>query len=43
MIPGGKRSVSRSVYMGDHIRIINFSRYAKDKWLAGVVTDNTDP
>ena len=36
---GGKKSVSRSLYMGDPVRIINFSKHAKDKWLAGVVTD----
>ena len=43
MITGGKRSVSRSLYMGDNVMIINFSRHAKDKWLVGVVTDKHGP
>ena len=43
MITGGKRSVSRSLYMGDPVRIINFSKHAKDKWLPGVVTDKHGP
>ena len=43
MITGGKRTVSRSLYMGDPVRIINFSKHAKDKWLAGVVTDKHGP
>ena len=43
MITGGKRSVSRSLYMGDPVRIINFSKHAKGKWLAGVVTDKHGP
>ena len=43
MITGGKRSVSRSLYMGDSLRIINFSKHAKDKWLAGVATDKHGP
>ena len=30
MITGGKRSVSRSLYMGDPVRIINVSKHAKD-------------
>ena len=34
-----KRSVSRSLYIGDPVRIINFSKHVKDKCLAGVVTD----
>ena len=29
--------------MGDHVRIINFSKHAKDKWLAGAVTDKHGP
>ena len=43
MITGGKRSVFRSLYMGDPVRIINFFKLAKDKWLAGVVTDKHGP
>ena len=43
MITGGKRSVSRSLHMGDPVRIINFSKHGKDKWLAGVVTDKHRP
>ena len=43
MITGGKRSVSRSLYMGDPVRIIHFSKHAKNKWLAGVVTDKHGP
>ena len=43
MITGGKTSVSRSLYMGDPVRIIYFYKYAKDKWLAGVVTDKHGP
>ena len=39
----GNRSVSRSLYMGEPIRIINFSKHAKDKWLAEVVTDKHGP
>ena len=31
--------MSRSLYIGDPVRIINFSKHAKYKWLAGVVTD----
>ena len=31
MITWGKRNVSRSLYIGDHVRIINFSKHAKDK------------
>ena len=40
---GGDRSVSRSFYMGNPVRILNFSKHAKDKWLAGVVTDKHRP
>ena len=40
---GGGSSVPRSFYMGDPVRIINFSKHAKDKWLAGVVTDKHGP
>ena len=29
--------------MGDPVRIINFTNHAKDKWLAGVVTDKHGP
>ena len=29
--------------MGDLVRIINFFKHAKDKWLAGVVTDKHGP
>ena len=29
--------------MGYHVRIINFSKHAKDKWLAGQVTDKHGP
>ena len=43
MITGGKRSLSRSLYMGHPVWIINFSKHAKDKWLAGVVTDYHGP
>ena len=43
MITWGKTSVSRSLSMGDPVRIINFSKHAKDKWLAGVVTDKHGP
>ena len=42
MITGGKRSVSRSLYIGDPVRIINFSKHAKDKWLVGWLQTNTD-
>ena len=38
-----KISVSRSLYMGDPVRIINFSKDALDEWLAGVVTDKHVP
>ena len=29
--------------MGDPVRIINFTKHAKDKWLPGVVTDKHGP
>ena len=29
--------------MGDPVRIINFSKHANDKWIAGVVTDKHRP
>ena len=29
--------------MGDPVRMINFSKHAKHKWLAGVVTDKQGP
>ena len=29
--------------MGDPVRSVNFSKHAKDKWLAGVVTDKHGP
>ena len=29
--------------MGNHVRIIHFSKHAKDKWLAGMVTDKHGP
>ena len=43
MITVGKRSVSRSLYMGDPVRSIDFSNHANDKWLAEVVTDKHGP
>ena len=39
----GKRSVSRSLYMGDPVRSITFSKHAKDIWLAGLVTYKHGP
>ena len=29
--------------MGDPVKMINFSKHAKDNWLAGVVTDKHGP
>ena len=45
MLLGGKRKEPRTLYMGDPVRIVNFSKSAKnqDKWLAGVVTDKLGP
>ena len=45
MLLGGKRKEPRTLYMGDPVRIVNFSKSAKnqDKWLAGVVTDKRGP
>ena len=43
MTTGGGRSISRCLYMRDPVRIIKFSKHAKDKWLAGVVTDKHRP
>ena len=45
MLLGGKRKEPRTLYMGDPVRIVNFSKSAKnqDKWLAGVVSDKLEP
>ena len=45
MLLGGKRKEPRTLYMGDPVRIVNFSKSAKnqDKWLAGVVIDKLGP